>query len=96
VVLAHPSDEKRPCLHTDASDQFWSAVVKQVPPEDLDLPAADQRHEPLVFLSGRFTGTSTRWPVIEKEAFAIIRLCDRMDWLLHCPLVSPFSPTKTT
>jgi hypothetical protein len=85
VVLAHPSDEKRLCLYTDASDQFWSAVVTQVPPEDLDLPAADQRHEPLAFLSGRFTGASTRWPILEKEAFTIITSCDRMDWLLHCP-----------
>jgi RNase H-like domain found in reverse transcriptase len=32
VVLAHPSDEKRLCLYTDASDHFWSAVVTQVPP----------------------------------------------------------------
>jgi RNase H-like domain found in reverse transcriptase len=30
VVLAHPSEEKRLCLYTDASDQFWSAVVTQV------------------------------------------------------------------
>jgi RNase H-like domain found in reverse transcriptase len=60
-------------------------VITQVPPDDLDLPAAQQRHDPLAFLSGRFSGASKRWPIIEKEVFAIITSCDRLDWLLHCP-----------
>jgi hypothetical protein len=85
VTLAHPSSALRLCLYTDASDAFWSAVVTQVPPPDLDLPPAEQKHEPLAFLSGRFTGSSTRWPIIEKAAFAIITTCERMNWLLNWP-----------
>jgi RNase H-like domain found in reverse transcriptase len=68
-------------LYTDASDAFWSSVITQVPPEELDLPTPEQRHEPLAFLSGRFTGSSTRWSMFEKEAFAIVTACDRMQWL---------------
>jgi RNase H-like domain found in reverse transcriptase/Integrase zinc binding domain len=43
----------------------------------------EQRHEPLAFLSGSFTGAMSRWSIIEKEAYAIIASCDRLDWLLQ-------------
>jgi RNase H-like domain found in reverse transcriptase len=53
------------------------------PPEDLDLPPEQQRHEPLAFLSGSFTGSMRRCFIFEKEAYAIIASCDRIDWLLQ-------------
>jgi hypothetical protein len=55
-----------------SSQDFWSAIATQVPPSDLNLSPEVQRHEPLAFLSGRFTGAMSRWPIIEKEAYAII------------------------
>jgi RNase H-like domain found in reverse transcriptase len=76
------------CLYTDASNDFWSSITTQVRPEDLDLPHADQRHEPLAFLSGSFVTTMRRWSVIEKEAYAVLASCERLDWLLlpeGCP-----------
>jgi hypothetical protein len=85
VTLAHPSPEKRICMYTDASSDFWSSITTQVPPEDLDLPPMEQRHEPLAFLSGSFTGAMHRWSIIEKEAFAILASCERLDWLLLRP-----------
>jgi RNase H-like domain found in reverse transcriptase/Reverse transcriptase (RNA-dependent DNA polymerase)/Integrase core domain/Integrase zinc binding domain len=84
TTLAHPSSAKRLCLYTDASQDFWSAIATQVPPSDLDLPLDQQRHEPLAFLSGGFNGAMSRWPIIEKEAYAIIASCTRLDWLLQC------------
>jgi RNase H-like domain found in reverse transcriptase/Reverse transcriptase (RNA-dependent DNA polymerase)/Integrase zinc binding domain/Integrase core domain len=83
ATLAHPSRDKRVCLYTDASQEFWSAIATQVPYGDLDSPREDQQHEPLAFLSGSFTGAMRRWPIIEKEAYAIIAACDRLDWLLQ-------------
>jgi RNase H-like domain found in reverse transcriptase len=85
VTLAHVSQTKRVCLYTDASTSFSSSITTQVPPEDLDLPLAEQRHEPLAFMSGAFTGASGRWSIIEKEAFAILASCERLDWLLLRP-----------
>jgi RNase H-like domain found in reverse transcriptase len=85
VTLAHPSPSKRLCLYTDASNEFWSAIATQVPPEDLDCPRSDQHHEPLAFLSGSFTGSMRRWAIIEKEAYAIVISCERLDWLLQRP-----------
>jgi hypothetical protein len=85
VTLIHPSSALHLCLYTDASDAFWSAVVTKVPSPDLDLPPAEQKHEPLAFLSGRFTASSTRWLIIKKESFAILTTRERVNWLLNCP-----------
>jgi hypothetical protein len=67
VTLRHPALDKRLCLYTDASLEFWLSVIAHVPPADLDCPAVAQLHEPLVFLSGKLTGPMRRWPIIEKK-----------------------------
>ncbi|KAF0756866.1 hypothetical protein AaE_004463, partial [Aphanomyces astaci] len=85
VPLSHPDPDKMVCLYTDASEGFWGAVATQVPVEDLALPASDQRHEPLAFLSGSFRGASGRWPIVEKEAFAVVESCKRLEYLLIRP-----------
>jgi hypothetical protein len=85
VPLSHPDPNKMVCLYTDASDGFWGAIATQVPTEDLALAAADQRHEPLAFLSGAFRGSSERWPIVEKEAFAVAESCKRLEYLLIRP-----------
>ena len=74
TTLAHPSPDKRVCLYTDASQDFWSAIATQVPPSDLNLSPKVQRHEPLAFLSGRFTGAMSRWPIIEKRPMLSLRV----------------------
>jgi RNase H-like domain found in reverse transcriptase len=83
--MAYPSPAKRLCLFMDASSDFWSAVCTQVEPSTLALPFDEQEHEPLAFLSGKFIGAERRWPIIEKEAFAIVAACQKLDWLLQCP-----------
>ncbi|ETV78978.1 hypothetical protein H257_07762 [Aphanomyces astaci] len=60
-------------------------TTRTVPVEDLALPASDQRHEPLAFLSGSFRGASGRWPIVEKEAFAVVESCKRLEYLLIRP-----------
>jgi hypothetical protein len=70
------------CVYTDASQDHWRAVITQVKPGELSKPMEDQDHEPLAFLSGSFKGSSSRWPIVEKEAFAIVETCKRMEYLL--------------
>ncbi|KAH9097760.1 hypothetical protein Ae201684P_001236 [Aphanomyces euteiches] len=70
VPLSHPRSDMEVCVLTDASDKFCGAVATQIPSEDLSQPLEDQRHEPLAFLSGTFTGACQRWPIVEKEAYA--------------------------
>jgi hypothetical protein len=65
--------------------RFSGGCYYKSSPEHLDRPTSEQYHEPLAFLSGKFTGSSSRWPIIEKEAYAIMAACDRLSWLLHRP-----------
>ncbi|KAH9159923.1 hypothetical protein LEN26_002101 [Aphanomyces euteiches] len=67
------------------SQDFWGSVVTQIPLEDMDLPLYQQRHQPLAFLSGRFVGASSRWPIPDKEAFAIVESCKRLEYILLRP-----------
>jgi len=82
VALAHPKEDWDVCVFTDASQDHWGAVVTQVCPGELSKPREDQEHEPLAFLSGSFKDASSRWPIVEKEAFAIVETCKRMEYLL--------------
>ena len=45
----------------------------------------DQDHEPLAFISGAFKGASLRWSTVEKEGYAIVASCKRLDYLLQRP-----------
>jgi RNase H-like domain found in reverse transcriptase len=76
-----------PCVfaYTDASERHWSSIITQVPHADLELPHADQSHAPLAFLSGSFVGAPFRWSIADKEGFAIMHTCQRLDYLLRCP-----------
>jgi hypothetical protein len=85
VTLAYPSDALATCVFTDASDTHWAGVVTQVPREQLSLPVAEQSHQPLAFVSGAFSGASTRWPTVEKEAYAILETVLRMEHVLRRP-----------
>ncbi|KAG6574672.1 DNA/RNA polymerase [Phytophthora cinnamomi] len=85
VPLAHPSLTAEVCLYTDASQDSWGAVATQLEPGEVQLPLEQQHHRPLAFLSGRFVGASSRWPTIEKEAYAIVEATRRLEYLLLRP-----------
>lgn len=70
--MAHVDFEKRLCVFTNASEFLWSGVVTRVPTEDLSLSSAEQRHEPLAFLSRPFRDAELHWKTLEKEAHAIM------------------------
>lgn len=54
-----------------------------MPPEHLKRPVADQRHEPLAFLSSSFKGAEVGWSTFEKEGFAIFQTFEKMDYLFQ-------------
>ena len=84
VTSAYPDDEKEFCLFTDASDDYWGAILTQVPAGSTasDVPICDWNHEPLAFLSGVFRGPQKRWGVPDKEGFAIKESCLKLAHLL--------------
>lgn len=46
---------------------------------DLGREVEDQEHEPLAFLSGKFSGHSERWSMVKKEEFAIVEAFSKLD-----------------
>ena len=84
-TLAHLDNEKQLCLFTDASDQYWASVLTQIPPEDVQLEPQEQRHQPLAFHSGCFVRAGANWTTPEKEAFAIVESCIRLQHYLTRP-----------
>ncbi|KAF0701908.1 hypothetical protein AaE_016248 [Aphanomyces astaci] len=83
VELCHPDPQQRLCVFADASEGHWGSVITQVPPDQLHRPIDAQNHQPLMFLSGTFTGAAGRWAIVEKEAYAIVETLVRADYLLH-------------
>ncbi|EGZ11977.1 hypothetical protein PHYSODRAFT_336458 [Phytophthora sojae] len=73
VPLAHPKTRAVLVLYTDASQDHWGAILTQLEPGGLALPLGEQKHRPLAFLSCRFAGIPSLWPMIKKEAFAIVK-----------------------
>ena len=68
---------------TDASDKHCSGVVTQTDPSELGKQISEQKHEPLAFLGSAFRDAQTHWSTFEKEAFAIFKTFERMDYLLQ-------------
>lgn len=84
VKLSHRDSKKTLCVFTDASDAFWSGVVTQCEPGELDKEVNEQRHEPLAFLGAAFKGAEEWWTTFEKEAYAIYQVFQKMDYLFLC------------
>jgi len=82
VRLSYPEPGKTICVHTDASDQFWAAVITQCSPDDLAKPRLEQSHQPLAFLGSHFKGSELGWSTYEKEAYAIVMAFKKMDYAL--------------
>lgn len=81
VKLAFPKDGHVLCVYTDASEEFWAAVITQTKEQQLNKKVGEQQHEPMAFLGGRFTGAQKNWTTYEKEAYAIVQTFDRLDYL---------------
>ena len=82
-LLAYPDLGRPMILYTDASDKCVGAVLTQPCPER-DGPVPNIPEEiPVYFLSHRLSETQQRWPVIEKEAYAIMYAVQKLDYYLN-------------
>lgn len=72
------------CLYvaTDESDFLWPRVLTQTPVSNQVLPFANQNHEPLPSLSGRFRESEMRQSTLERKPYAIMATVEHMHWLL--------------
>ena len=107
MAMNFPDPRQSLCVFTDASLTHWGGILTQVPPEDMSLPFADQRHSPLGCVSGAFRESARHWPIIEKEAYAIVETISRFHYLTaqpqgfyifcdHANLIYLFSPLPSS
>ena len=73
-VLAYPDTSKPYILYTDASVDCIGARLCQHHGEG---------EKPIYYLSHKLTSSQTKWPTIEKEAFAIFYALEKLDQYLH-------------
>ena len=72
------------CLFTDASCDFWGAILTQVDVKDFESGSSPLlwKHEPLGFLSGQFRGAQKRWGIPDKEGYPIRIACEKFAHVL--------------
>ena len=70
VKLSHPDPPKSICIHTDASEKFWSGIVTQLDDSELAKHPAQQWHAPLAIVGGECKKHDLDWSTLEKEGFA--------------------------
>ena len=73
-TLAFPDMSREYTLYTDASTDCIGAVLTQ------DLGRGQQ---PIHFLSHKLSQTQRKWPIVEKEAYAIYYALQKLDHYLH-------------
>lgn len=82
IKIAHRNCNKALCIYTDASDEFWAAVVTQCPREDVNEEIENQNHERLSFLKGSFKRHEHNWSTFEKEPHSIYQVFLKMGYML--------------
>ena len=76
--LSFPDTTSSYTLFTDAIDKCIGACLTQV------ISTSEGKFEkPIYFLSYRLSGAQKRWPIIEKEAYAIYYSLQKLDHYLH-------------
>jgi RNase H-like domain found in reverse transcriptase len=82
IVVAQPDAEKVLCVFSDASDKYIFGGYNPNTQGDLDLPVAEQHHQPLALSSGALKGAELRWVTPEKEGYALVQTVLTLDYLL--------------
>lgn len=76
--LGYPDTNKPYVLHCDASDLCIGALLTQQVSVDGKL-----QDKPIYYLSHKLSDTQRKWPVIEKECYAIHFALQKLDHYLH-------------
>lgn len=72
-------------VFTDALDKQGTGVVMQVSQNEVSKEVEPEDHQSIAFLGGRFNKTQKDEQLKKKEAFAIIKLLERMALALGAP-----------
>ena len=73
-LLSYPDTSKPYILYTDVSDDCIGACLCQ---------PHEEGEKPIYYLSHKLTACQSKWPTIEKEAYAIFYALQKLDQYLH-------------
>ena len=90
--IAHQKANHALCLFADAYETYWAGILTQVPDEQPKKPLEEkEKHKPLSFLSGSFTGASYGWSAPVKKGFAVVESMYKLDYLAMVRRVTIFT-----
>eukprot|EP00924_Labyrinthula_sp_SR-Ha-C_P014664 maker-scaffold_74-snap-gene-0.21-mRNA-1 protein AED:0.29 eAED:0.30 QI:0/0/0/1/1/1/2/0/505 len=77
-------DESKPILlFTDSSNSVWSLAVFQNDEQTITNDVRTLQPKPMMFLSGSFSVSETRWHIASKELYPIVYAFERIGFLLR-------------
>ena len=82
VMVTFHRDDCTICVHTDASNVYWAALVAQACLNETSKPPAEQRHSPMKFSGSAFVESQINWSTFEKKAFAVYQIFKKLECLL--------------
>lgn len=84
-LLAFPDRTKPYILYTDSSDYAIGAALVQEMAEEEDFESVPgcKNEKPIHFISKKLSKSQSKWPIIEKECFAIFYAVQKLDFYLH-------------
>ena len=83
TMLAYPDTNKPYVLYTDASDTCIGACLAQVCEDGEETLPEIKNERPIHFISHKLSDTQRRWPIVEKEAYAIYFALQKLNHYLH-------------
>ncbi|VDI26575.1 Hypothetical predicted protein, partial [Mytilus galloprovincialis] len=82
-LLAYPDLSKPYTLYTNVSDESIGACLTQPCDETEEVLYGLKNDKPIDFLSNKLSDTQKRWSTIEKEAYSIHYVLQKLDHYLH-------------
>ena len=82
-LLAYPDPNRPYILYTDASDTCVGACLVQECDDKEEWVPGIKNEKPIYFLSHKLSPTQVKYPVIQKECFAIVYALQKLDYYLN-------------
>lgn len=82
VRISHPKQNHLICIFMDSLVNFWAVVLTQTIKDECHKNTEKQQDEPSGFIGGKLVGPRKHWTTYEKEAYKIVKVFNRMDFLL--------------
>ncbi|POM61981.1 hypothetical protein PHPALM_28920, partial [Phytophthora palmivora] len=83
ALMTFPDDDCEVCLFVDASQEGYAIILTQVPEWNDTLTVEEQDHRLIVCKGGLFRESQLRWPIIDKEAYPIVKACQNLCYVLQ-------------